>query len=568
MVKKIIVKKDESLAEIIDRVLDEPGKEVTVVIPKGSPLGKSVRNFHLLRSEAETAGKKVFVESPDEEIAEFAKSAGIESEPAETRVNGLADIVPVRAREHEEEDGEKSAARTGKRPSKKMVKLSVGTDDGAREGGGTDSVHREAAVNDYDQEEKVAAQAEKETFLLSPERFFKERKMADAEEAPEGERRRFPAKRIGIIAGIVVALIIVFYGVTAVFGRADIAINFKKTPWQYQGAFTADKAASSIDAAHNVLPAQLFTIPKNTTQLFPASAKQNVSVRAGGTLTIYNAYSSAAQQLVAATRFVTPDGKIFRLVAAVTVPGAQVTNGQIVPSSITTAVVADKPGPDYNVSAISKLTVPGFQGTPKYNGFYGALLNGTSGGFIGQKAVPTAADITNAKAKMTSILQAGLQTGLANTYPSNFKILDGATSVVITRLTMNTSTDQNGNFSVFGEATLQAIGFDEAAFKQHLLSLAQTTEPSSTFNSLTLNYSNVKLDFVNGRLTFSLAAQGALEPAFSADNFKAGIEGKSVSEARTAIASLPELQEGSISVWPAWVWNIPGNPGKINVMAN
>ncbi len=87
MIKKIIAKKDEGIAEIIDRVLDEPSKEVLVVVPKGSPLGKSARNFHLLKSETEMAGKKVFVESPDGEIAGFAKGAGIESEPALTLPN-------------------------------------------------------------------------------------------------------------------------------------------------------------------------------------------------------------------------------------------------------------------------------------------------------------------------------------------------------------------------------------------------------------------------------------------------------------------------------------------------
>ena len=65
-----------------------------------------------------------------------------------------------------------------------------------------------------------------------------------------------------------------------------------------------------------------------------------MSQKAQGTLTIYNAYSSAPQTLVATTRFVTPDGKIFRLTNEVTVPGAKITNGQIVPSSINAPIAA------------------------------------------------------------------------------------------------------------------------------------------------------------------------------------------------------------------------------------
>jgi hypothetical protein len=347
-----------------------------------------------------------------------------------------------------------------------------------------------------------------------------------------------------------------------------IAINFVKTPWAYQNNFVADKSVSTINTAQNIIPAQLFTISKNTTQLFAATGQQNVSLKAQGTITIYNAYSSSPQALVATTRFVTPAGKIFRLVSSVVVPGAAVTNGKIVPSSITAAVVADQPGPDYNISSTPKLTIPGFQGTPKFDAFYGSIASSTSGGFVGQKAVPTADDITAAKQKVTDLLTSELQGGLSGSYTNNFKILDGATNIAMGRLTVNTTTDNNGNFSVFGEATLTAIGFDESKFKDSLLTMAQSTEASSTWSDLTLNYGSIKPDFTKGTVSFSLTVQGSLEPQFSATDFRANIAGKSINSAKTAIAGISELQNGTISVWPEWLWSIPTNVGKINITTN
>ena len=271
---------------------------------------------------------------------------------------------------------------------------------------------------------------------------------------------------------------------------------------------------------------------------------------------------------MASTRFVTPDGKLFRLASAVTVPGAQVTNGQIVPSSIDTTVVADQAGPAYNVGAVDKLAIPGFQGSAKYTAFYGQLKNGASGGFTGTKAVPTAADIAGAKTKVTAALQANLASDLTTSYPNNFKILDGATNVQVTKLTVNTTTDASGNFTVFGEASLQAIGFDETAFKAFLLSLADEQTPSSTFSALALDYGAVKADFTKGTVGFSLAATGTLEAAFDADAFKTGITGKSIGDARTAVAAIPGLADGTISAWPMWLWNIPGDPAKVQINAN
>ena len=312
------------------------------------------------------------------------------------------------------------------------------------EGGEEENVDREEVVE------------EEGAFFKEENRFFKKRGASgDGENDSDEEEEELPRSRsrvkwIGWTVATLIVLCAVLYGITAVFGSAKITITFKKTPWNYQVNFTADKAASGINATQDVIPGQVFSLPKNLTQLFPATGRANVSQKAQGILTIYNAYSSSPQTLVATTRFVTPDGKIFRLVSGVVVPGAAVTNGQIVPSSITATVVADQPGIAYNVSSTPKLTIPGFEGSPKYNAFYGALSGGAGGGFVGEKSVPTTADITTAKQKVTDILTADLQDGLTGSYTSNFKILSGATAIQITKLTVSTSTDPNGNFSIFG----------------------------------------------------------------------------------------------------------------------
>ena len=242
---------------------------------------------------------------------------------------------------------------------------------------------------------------------------------------------------------------------------------------------------------------------------------------------------------------------------------------KITPSSISAAIVADQAGPDYNIGPVAHLTIPGFQNNSAlYSGFYGTINASTTGGYIGQKATPTAADIAAAKASTTAILQAAVQGGFSGNYPNNFKILDGATNIQTGKLTVNTTTDDNGNFSVFGTATLQAIGFDETALKTYLLSLAQAQDANSIFKTLTINYNGVTANFTSGQVSFILSAQGSLEPAFSVDQFTTTIAGESISTARSNIAALPNLADGQISVWPSWLWDIPSNPAKIHVTVN
>lgn len=560
--KKIAIEKEEEIADVIEKVLNESDADVTLVVPKDSALARSARNFHLLKREADAAGKGVFIESVDETILAFAKEGGLEASHPLWRgvrgAGGVSDIIPAAT----EEEMAEAPKRRGKKKVP-LIKLTVKDEEEEEEEPAAQEDEANAGIQE---EEKTAEEAQG--------KFFRKRNPAEFtgqyEEETEAPRRRGPGKLTWWITGAVVVVLAILGIMTWGFGRVSVAITFQKTPWSYQGNFTADKSATQTTAGTSsvTIPAQVFTTQKNTTQTFPASGSANVSLKAQGTITIYNAYSSAPQDLVATTRFVTPDGKLFRLVSSVTVPGASVTNGQIVPSSINAQVAADQPGDAYNVGPVDKLTIPGFQGSPKYNAFYGQLKSGTSGGFVGKKAVPTTVDITAAKTKVSAALQANLTSDLTTSYPNNFKILDGATSVAVTKLTVNTSTDASGNFSVFGEATLQAIGFDETALKAYLLSQAQAQEVSSTFKDIALTYGTAQANFTKGTVSFSLSAQGTLEPAFDPGSFKADIAGKSVNDARAAIAALPGLASGKISAWPMWLWSIPVNPSKIQVSSD
>jgi len=570
--KKITVEKEEGIAEVIDRLLEEKDGEITLVIPKGSSLGRSVSNFHLLKREADGADKTIVIESVDETILAFAKASDIEaSHPLWRGVRGsggVSDIIPAGMNREEEQPAPK---KSGGRKKAEPVKLTVEAEEEEE----SEVTITTGPVGTIEEEKEEFETREKEFF--GGGRFFNKRKAPEPEERggrdeddedEDGEAGGGSKKVLWIGIGVVVVIVLALAIVTWGFGHVAITIDFKQTPWSVQSNFVADKSVAAINPATDVIPAQVFTTQKNTTQLFPATGSANVSIKAQGTITIYNAYSSAPQELVATTRFVTPDGKIFRLVSGITVPGAQVTNGQIIPSSIQAAVAADQAGPAYNVGAVAKLTIPGFQNTPKYDSFYGALPNGASGGFTGTKAVPTTADITSAKAKVTAALQANLSSDLTTTYPNNFKILPGATSVSVSKLTVSTTTDSNGNFSIFATATLQAIGFDEAAFKNFLLGEAQSVEASSTFTAITLNYTNVTPDFVKGTLSFAVSAQATLEPIFSTDDFKASIAGEGIGDARGAIAALPQLSDGRISVWPVWLWSVPKDVNKIQVTAH
>ncbi len=552
--QKIFIDRKDTVAKIVGKILENEDKKITLVIPTGSVLKNSLSNFELLEREARVAGKSIFLESVDKDILEFAEKAGLEAshplfkEDAKPRT--LSDIVPLGGGPKEPKE-EKIEIKTKKRA-----------------GGKKEEPKKEELKEDIQIKEESGEDLRGGKEGLEA---IEEGKPAEAISQPEKRKRKISRRglKILVIALAVILLVIAAgWGAGLVFGRAEIRLSFKKTPWQYQNAFSANKMFSKIDSTQRQLPLEVFIQDKNTTRLFPASGKAVVSQKATGRLTIYNAYSTSPQVFVAATRFMTPDGKIFRLDNQVVVPGATIKDGKIVPSSVEANVTADKPGEEYNLSPVDKLIIPGFKGTPKYNGFYGSLLKSTSGGFVGQKPVAIDQDIASAKDKTAESLKASLASTFLNSRPPEFKIFDKASEIKITKLVVNKETDQNGNFGVFGEAEFRALGFRETDVKAILQDLAAKDYPRLVFQDLKINYNNIKPDFNSGKMDFTVSADGILGPQLSESDLKLKLAGRQLSEARQLILALPDLTNAKISLWPFWLSTLPTAPNKINIVFN
>lgn len=519
---KIIINKSDDAKSVIKKIEDTESQRITLVIPKQSVFGEEVSNFEVLREAATELDKEIAIESVDENMLALARANEFEAiHPLfEGGTHGhVSDILPARSRVKSQVSG---------RATKKSDPVML---------------HRVEA------EEKSSINVPVEEVESIREEYYE-----------PARKKSVSSKKIIYGLGIAVFCAVVFWAGTAIFAHADISLRFQKTPWQDASLVTA-----SIDPNVGAIKAQIFNPVKSATPLFPASGKSQVSYKAEGKMTIYNAYSSKAQQLVATTRFETPDGKVFRLKAQVTVPGANIQDGKIIPSSIYADVIADKPGAEYNVGPVDKLTVPGFKGSPKFDGFYGKLETQIKGGFVGIRQVPTEADILIAKAKTTELLKAAFGASFLDTISGGLTILDGASSFEITKLTVDTATDKDGNFSVLGQAKFTAIGFRESDLRGVLAGKARKQDPNASFEKLNLKYSKVIPDFKRGAVTFEVDSDGVITPAFDSDDFRTSILGKQSADVKDMISKLPELSDGKMSLSPVWLSRVPTAPGRIKI---
>ena len=417
---------------------------------------------------------------------------------------------------------------------------------------------------------RISVKESKSFFDRLPSLNF--RKIKESLKVEEVERRSkkkslavpfFSGKFLALFGGaaVLVALLTLYF----ILSKAEVAIVPKTEAISQSLIVIADKGSSKIDFTQNKILAQLIKLDKRQSQEFTATGQRQVNDKAKGIITVYNEYSSSPQPLVEKTRFVSEGGQTFRLIKTTTVPGAQILEGKIVGSSIDVDVVADQPGGEYNIGP-GRFTIPGFQGTPKYNAFYGQSKSAMAGGASGLLKVVTQEDYNKAKNELWQSLQPALDSEFKNQLPSGLKIIDGAQKEEITgvdsTVTVGSPADKF-TMTIKGAATV--VLFDE---KDILEIIRKKLADKLNNNDLSLvtdkiDYQLTSVDYARGQITAKVSVSGKLVWKINTDDLKKEISGQNEKGIRDIFSRHSEVSEVKVSFWPFWVKNVPNNLDKV-----
>jgi len=534
--KKIYANKNDSCAVVVNKIISSGLDELILYLPKKSVIAENPKDFKLLKREIASAHKKVVIESVDGEILELATAHGFEvidgifNRSASLNKTRVTDIMPVKS------------------------KLSSLSSDYKTDNDQTSSVKDLFKPRLSDQ---------KSTLKNKPDK----KEQDSSEEKQRLSPRKHLLKKIGIYFALTIGLVLAGYIIFFKLPSATISIERQKIEWPFTGNVTASIRATDISLKDALIPAQIFIISKNYIDAFPASGTETVNNRATGAITIWNAYSSARQPLVQNTRFITPDGKIYRLTAPVVVPGATISGGRIQASSIEAQVTADAPGELYNIGPVAKLRLPGFQGTPRYEGFYGELKTGASGGFVGEKKIPTEDDIQKARESVLGQVRLATKHAITTTIPTEFKIIEDAITYETTKEGVTSDVNEQGEFSygvimetkipVYKESDLIAL------IKQKFQ--AENHNPYDLIEK-NLSYSAVPtVNFETGRISIPLQFTGKWARSFDAEAFKTSILGVDEESMRAALFTIPGVENANAKLWPFWVNTVPRDPNRVQI---
>jgi flagellar basal body-associated protein FliL len=222
-------------------------------------------------------------------------------------------------------------------------------------------------------------------------------------------------------------------------------------------------------------------IPLSEQVALPKNSVKKVSARASGEITIYNNFGAQSQKLIKGTRFSTSDGKIFRIQDSVTVPGKSGSS----PGSVKARVVADSEGEDYNIGP-TRFSIPGFKGSPKYEGFYGESSKSMSGGSSGKSVDVSDLDMEKGKETLREKIKTALETKMQSSVPDGYSFSKDANFITYGGMTLIDSDNTTATYEMPATATVVYLKRDEL-----VKSIVEKTQD--------VNTSNASVEIVNSK---------------------------------------------------------------------
>lgn len=360
---------------------------------------------------------------------------------------------------------------------------------------------------------------------------------------------------------ILVLLSTVFARLTLTLKPKVEGVTLRDTPAVF------DISVARTLVSQRVLPAQKLEMSKKMTEEFEATGKKYIEERAHGSVKIFNSYSSSPQTLIQGTRLLADSGRIFRLAKTAIIPGAEINEGKIAPRFTEVEVVADVVGEEANVKDGTILRIPGFNGTPKYQGFYAVASGVFTDGFKGEAKIVSQEDIRRAQEELTKKIHQELQAEIARKIPPDFKFVEQLREIEISKIENPQPGTRLDRFPVSVQGTARILVFREEDVREVVEDIALKGEKDKELlpGTMSVQYRVQDLDFGKGRAQVTLGGDMKIKSKIFKEEFAAIVQGKKEGSIIEALRGRPELASFRVSFFPPWIFKAPGDSQKIKL---
>lgn len=616
MQQTFYIDSDEEISSVIERLRKSLAAENFFVLPKRALVLQSIVNLKLLRREADKMKKSVVIVTQDELSANMATRAGL---PVRSSMEGLEPAVIG-----EDDSGSvliPQSLATGLAMDGGMINegkghlKGVGSDDfyegnksdysilsgyqtesnkrshaessakteGAKRNrtSSSDGILNVPIRNSAKVEQPRKAQSkvmplngldsQKEKAL---ERMFQDTgKTSNNKNQKDVTEQEIPVKgRVKkIMAAFIFLCVVAFAGIAAylLVPKADIVVTLFSQKRKIDLEVTGTESSDTANPASGQLAVKFFHESQKISLPHEATGQNNVAgAKAHGTIVVYNEFSPDPQTLVATTRFEAADGKIFRLLKNVVVPGTTQVEGETKPGVIEVEVVADGTGSEYEI-APTDFTIPGFKDSPKFEKFSAksteAMVSGSATGT--SVKVVTLRDIENAKQEAETKLKEKSKELLLSKVSQDELLLEEAIQLTSVRSVASAKVgDVQDSFNYDLEYEINAVAFSPEAAKALLVAQYKKEEKNvNEIENIKVDYAALTPDFEQKTMTMKLHGEILLKGVLESEQLKREFLGKNETEVEQIIKKYPQIKNITFEFEPKFVSRVPQYAGRVSL---
>lgn len=609
--KVIYIEKDEDITDIVDKIKNASSRLVTLVVPKEAVVLQDVINLKILQKKAEEFGKEVSVSKTDSDKI----PTGSRVEDGMHRISGLRKQIPgktvnrsglLKVSDMVKKGGTVDLRNISSQKSLERQEDEMGdikheqvfedASDFDKEENDI-SQHFEAhdvfpdtnpslipeAVEDVDSDENFWGEKGNNEEIYSVKEnvpsFFESSHEEDSDKKGFVDYSRTKAKNkrsvLPTLSSRFFAIFILLCLLTAGFSlffvlpKADIFIALKAENVKGDFNFVLGENISEVDQEKNQIPAQSVEVASEKSQTYKANSKKNLSEKATGEIIIYNECSTGTQTLVANTRFLSKEGKVFKVEEGVTVPGFTKPEDTVIAGQKRVKVVAEGAGESYNIGA-SSFTIPKLQELVswKYSCLYARSDSAMSGGIEKEVAYVSESEYNTAKEALVKLVVA----------ENGQKIVEKQNDAIFV---VNDDSDE-GQISTKSSVAVGGVAEEfiltvsvkknilvveksniDSLVEKNIIKLANAGNASPVEGSL--SYEVKDFDKKDNKVSITVSASEDFVFNVNEEEVKGAVANKNESEFSEYFNKIDGIESVNINLWPFWVKKVPNDYSKINI---
>ncbi|MDP2641049.1 MAG: hypothetical protein Q8P39_00700 [Candidatus Yanofskybacteria bacterium] len=347
------------------------------------------------------------------------------------------------------------------------------------------------------------------------------------------------------------------------FAKAEVQVwpQIRELSLEESVSVIADSQA--VQPLIRSIPGHAVAESRQATKLYPAFGLSSASSRATGTIRVYNTQRTA-QTLVAQTRFLSENNKLFRIETRVVVPAAASSG---TPGTLDVRVVAAEAGESYNIGS-SNFALPGLAGSALYTQVYARSFEPMKGGSTEQITVVTDQDIQQARNAILADLKREAHKSMEAELPAGFTLDADLLSLhVLEAGTPIRPGAELGEFNYSAKVEVRGVAFRLEDLQELASELLRTRllHHEELEREVMISYGNGRLQEEGKVLIMEMEAHGTAYETVDPVEIKKQIQGLQESAAERILADYLSVAQAKVSLWPFWVKSVPGSENRIRV---